>query len=103
MSEHNKPVNEIRLGTIKASTWRNETETGPRYNTHFTRIYRDGEQWKSTDSFGRDDLLVLAKVANEAHSWIFTQTREPVNPPAAAPGSPPPPLRPGSPQPPRNR
>jgi len=27
--------------------------------------------WKSTDSFGRDDLLLLAKVIDQTHSWIL--------------------------------
>ena len=31
---------------------------------------RDDNQRKSTDSFGRDDLLVLAKVADLSHTWI---------------------------------
>ncbi len=30
----------------------------------------DGEQWKSTESFSRGDLLVPAKVADLSHSWI---------------------------------
>lgn len=66
-----KPVHEVRLGMVKAAIWRNDTETGVRYNVTFARLYRDGEEWKSTDSFGRDDLLMLAKVADMAHSWIY--------------------------------
>ena len=70
-----KPVHEVRLGAIKAAIWRNDTEKGVRYNTTFTRLYRDGEEWKHTDSFGRDDLLVLGKVADETHSWIHAQSQ----------------------------
>jgi hypothetical protein len=70
-----KPVNEVRIGAVKAAIWRNDTSNGVRYNTTFSRLYKDKEddQWKSTDSFGRDDLLVLAKVADEAHSYIIAQ------------------------------
>ena len=71
-----KPINEVRLGYIKAAVWKNETEAGVRYNVTFSRLYKDGEQWKSTDCFGRDDLLLLAKVADQTHSWIFAQTQE---------------------------
>ena len=71
-----KPVHEVRLGSIKAAVWKNDTEKGVRYNTTFSRIYRDGDEWKSTDSFGRDDLLVLAKVSDLAHSWIHEQSQE---------------------------
>ena len=67
----NQPAHEVRLGSIKAAIWQNETDTGVRYNVTFERLYKDGEQWKSTDSFGRDDLLLLGKVADRAHSWII--------------------------------
>jgi len=76
MQTKQKPIHEVRLGHIKAAVWKNETETGVRYNATFSRIYKDGDSWKSTDSFGRDDLLLLGKVADEAHSWIFAQVPE---------------------------
>lgn len=71
-----RPVEEIRLGAIRAAIWRNETDGGIRHNVTFERLYRDGDQWKSTHSFGRDDLLVVAKVADQAHTWIHQQGRE---------------------------
>jgi hypothetical protein len=71
-----KPAHEVRLGSIKAAIWKNDTEKGVRYNTTFTRLYRDGDEWQSTDSFGRDDLLTLGKVADQAHSWIHGQGQE---------------------------
>ena len=86
-----RPVFELRLGAIKAAIWRNDTENGARYNTTFSRAYREGEQWHNTDSFGRDDLLVVAKLADQAHSWIFAQARDGAVPsatPTAAPAVP---------------
>ena len=71
-----KPIHEVRLGLIKAVVWRNETEAGVRYNVHFSRLYKNGDSWKSTESFGRDDLLLLGKVADQTHSWIFAQSQE---------------------------
>jgi hypothetical protein len=68
-----RPVHEIRLGRIKAAIWENETQVGTRHNVTITRIFKDGDQWKSSDSFGRDDLLLVMKVADLAHSWIFEQ------------------------------
>ena len=68
-----KPVHEIRVGGIRGSVWKNETEKGPRFNTTFDRSYRDGEEWKTSDSFGRDDLLTLGFVAQEALRWIVEQ------------------------------
>ena len=73
-----RPTHEVRIGAIKGAIWRNETTGGVRYNVTFSRLYKDKEddQWKSTDSFGRDDLLVLGKVADVAHTWIFQQSQE---------------------------
>ncbi len=71
--ERNRPVHEVRLGRIKAAVWENATENGTRHNVTLSRIYKDGDQWKDTTSFGRDDLPLVAKVADLAHTWIFEQ------------------------------
>jgi hypothetical protein len=71
-----KPVHEIRLGRIKAAIWENSTDNGTRHNVSLTRIYKDGDKWKDSTSFGRDDLPLLTKVADMAHTWIFQQGQE---------------------------
>jgi hypothetical protein len=73
MNGKNKPAHEVRLGAIKAAVWENSVGEGTRYNVTISRIYKDGDQWKSTESFGREDLLLLAKVVDQAHSWIYQQ------------------------------
>lgn len=72
-TETKKPVHEVRLGAIKAAIWANDTPNGVRHNVTIQRLYKDEEEWKSSDSFGRDDLLTVAKVADMAHTWIFQQ------------------------------
>ena len=67
------PVHEIRLGRIRAAIWENETQVGIRHNVSICRLYKDGDEWKDTSSFGRDDLPLVAKVSDQAHSWIFGQ------------------------------
>ena len=77
MTSNTKPVDEVRIGAVKAAIWRNETDNGSRFNVTFSRSYKDSEgEWKSTHSFRRDDLLVVAKVADQAHSRIFELKRE---------------------------
>ena len=71
---NSRPVHEIRIGSVKAALWRNETAVGPRYNATLSRIYKDGDEWKSSDSLGRDDLLTAAKVLDLAHSWMLEQS-----------------------------
>ena len=73
MEETQKPVHEIRLGNIKGAIWKNTTDKGDRFNATFSRLYKKEEQWQSSDSFGRDDLLLLGKVADRVHSWIMDQ------------------------------
>lgn len=67
-----RPTARVRIGTVKAAIWENRKDgERARYNVTFSKRYRDAEgQWKMTHSFGRNDLLVLAKVADQAHSEI---------------------------------
>lgn len=83
-SNKQQPTWGIRLGAIKAAVWKNDTEAGVRYNVTFSRLYREGDSWKSTESFGRDDLLLLGKVADQAHSWICSQNGIPEEDPTKA-------------------
>ena len=71
-----KPVHEIRMGRIKAAIWANETDNGTRHNVTITRLYKDGDEWKTSTSFGREELPLVAKVADMAHSWIYQQGQE---------------------------
>jgi hypothetical protein len=74
--EKQKPVQKIRMGRIKAAVWANDTEKGLRYNVTLSRLYKDGETWKSSYCFGRDDLLLASKVLDRAHSWILAATQK---------------------------
>jgi hypothetical protein len=64
------------MGRIKAAIWENSTQNGLRHNVTLVRIYKDGDQWKTSDSFGRDDLPLVMKVADKAHTWIYEQAQE---------------------------
>ena len=75
-SERPRPVHEIRLGRIKAAIWENEVQNGIRHNVTFQRIYKDGDEWRQSESFGRDDLPLVMKVADLAHTWIYEQAQD---------------------------
>ena len=67
-----KPVHEVRLGRIRAAVWLNETDNGPRYNVQISRLYKDkADKWKDSSSFGREDLPLVAKVADQAMVWMY--------------------------------
>lgn len=71
----NRPVHEVRLGRIRAAIWSNSTETGTRHNVTISRLYKDEQsgEWRDSSSFGRDDLPLVAKVCDLAHTWIYQQ------------------------------
>ncbi len=74
----NRPIHTIRYGALRAAIWRNAVDNGnasrPTYSVTFSRSYKDGDgNWKDSVSFGPDDLLLVAKVADEAHTWIARQ------------------------------
>ncbi len=69
--EIQKPVHEVRLGRIKAAIWANESERGTRYNVTVSRIYKDGDEWKSSESFGRDDIPLVIKALDRAHDFML--------------------------------
>jgi hypothetical protein len=68
------PLKTLRLGRIKAAIWENGSDERVFFNVTFARTYMDEEKrFRDTDSFGRDDLLLLAKLADHAHSFICEQ------------------------------
>ncbi len=71
-----RPTHEVRFGSVRAVIWDNITADMMRYNVTISRSYKDGDEWKRTEHFGRDDLLLVAKAADHAHSWICEQRNE---------------------------
>ncbi len=77
-----EPDNKIILGNIQASIWANTTKEGRIwFNVEITRCYRVGNEKRYATTYGRDDLLIVAKVADMAFNWIwerntFTQFSE---------------------------
>lgn len=66
-----RPVHEIRFGLVKVSIWQNQTKSGERHNITVVRLFRNGDVWQESTRFGRDDLPLLAKAVDLAHTWIY--------------------------------
>jgi hypothetical protein len=68
-----RPVTEYRLGRVKAVVWQNETQLGARHSVQFFRLYKPegSEHWQSATSFNRDDLPLVAKLADLAMMFIY--------------------------------
>ena len=66
-----KPVHKIRDGLLTANIWANEmTDKGVFYSVTFERSYKDGEEWKSTNSYSNGDILKMARLAEKAYDKI---------------------------------
>jgi hypothetical protein len=71
-----QPAHKIRVGNLSVTIWRNTSiEKGTAwYSVNPNRSYKHGDEtWKVTDSLGFDDLLPMAKLLDQAHSWIAKQ------------------------------
>src|SRR5512133_2102735 len=79
-----RPVKVLRIRNLRANIWANRLPSGDlAYNVTFDRLYRQPDQtddrgevtkqgdWKQSQSFGRDDLLLLAKLADLAHTEVY--------------------------------
>lgn len=66
-----KPVHVIRLRGVKIAVFENKTEQGDFHKVSLQRIYRQGEEWKTTTSLGRDDLPVAKLLLERAWTWIL--------------------------------
>lgn len=69
------PAHVIRFGLIKVSIWQNQTKFGERATVSPVRLFKDGDKWRESTRFGRDDLPLLAKAVDAAHSWIYAQAQ----------------------------
>lgn len=67
----NRPIHEIRHGLITARIWRKKTRQGKRFSVTVVRLFRNGDHWKHSTRFGREDIPLLRLVLDEAHTWIF--------------------------------
>ncbi len=70
------PVHTIRMGLIKASVWRNDTKSGVRHAVTVTRLYKDGDLWRESTRYGRDDLPLVCKVVELSHEWIYFNAKD---------------------------
>ena len=77
-SEKDRPVHEYRLGRVVGTVWYNESENGRGWhNVQIVRLYRDDDgNWQRSQSFGRDELPLVMKVANALHTWIHETWQE---------------------------
>ena len=71
-TDSNKPVKSFRLRGITASVFENQSEDGKSfYKVTLQRSYKQDDEWKSTNSFGRDDLPLVSLLTKQAWEFIL--------------------------------
>ena len=70
----NPPVHEIRRGAIKAAISEVDTPDGKSHEVLVTRCFKSGDRMHETPVFGRNDLLVVSRLLDAAHSWILRES-----------------------------
>jgi len=70
-----QPAKQFRAGALGVSVWKREHNGEIFYNATASRAFTrdDGESFEYSDSFGRDDLPIVAALLNQAFSWIVAQ------------------------------
>lgn len=69
------PVQGFRVGAVRVAIWENQSPNGTRFNATFQRLYHDQGLWKTSTSFGRNDLSSLVQAAEMARDWIAQKER----------------------------
>lgn len=76
-----KPEKRFKCGSVSASIWANaktvEGEMVKYYSITIDKAYKDGDEWKHTNSFATEDLPKVVLVANEAYKYIRLWETEP--------------------------
>jgi hypothetical protein len=73
-AEKTMPVQVFRLRGVKVAVFENKPRDGgaqPWFKLTAQKIYREGNAFKTTTSFGRDDVPVLQHLLHEAWVWVL--------------------------------
>ena len=80
--ESNKPIRVFRIRGVKVAIFENKAGENTFHKLSVQKVYRDGEEWKTTNSLGRDDLPVARMLLQRAWEFILeteaaSRTNEP--------------------------
>ena len=76
MAQKKEPAHKFRMGRIKVTIWNNQSKKGEAwFKVEIVRIWLEADEWQESTKFGRDDLPLVAKAADMAYAWIWTQER----------------------------
>ena len=75
-TSHSTPATAFRSGSVNAAIWENTGETGPFFSVTFSRPYKDAQgNWKTSSSYGLNDLDSLSSLAELTKDWVRRHSR----------------------------
>ena len=66
MPEGNQPVKRFRVGSVTAAVWKNDGNM----SVTLQKSYKDGEEWKNTDTLFHGDIPCAVKALERAEAFI---------------------------------
>lgn len=76
----NKPIWKTGAGPISVALWQNDAAIGGRsvkmLKATVERRYKDGEEWKSSGSFGRNDLPLVIWCLSKAFGVMLEKAQD---------------------------
>lgn len=78
--EIKKPVQKFRSGNVSATIWDKEIDVNNKKVTIYTvsieRSYKDGDDWKKTNTYNKNDLIKLKVVLDKATEFLYLNDDE---------------------------
>jgi len=68
-----KLVHEIRQGLLVVRIRRAKSSKTIRHMLSLHRLYKNGDLWHESTRLGRDDILFVRFLLDEAHTWMIQQ------------------------------
>lgn len=62
-----RPAAILRDGSLKATLWQKQSEKGVFFNVTLSRTYKDGDEYKDSNSFSGAELLRISRLAGKAY------------------------------------
>ncbi len=67
----NKPIKVFRLKGVKVSVFENKSQESVFHKLTLQKIYKEGDEWKTTNSLGRDDVPVARLLLQQAWQFVL--------------------------------
>lgn len=74
--ETKKPAHEAKQGRVLVTIWENQGRNGTFYSLTVGRLYKTGNDWKTSASLSRKDIPLARTALEEAAAWLASKPEE---------------------------